>query len=300
MTAFFCDTYSSIVSRYALIDRLRLYSLCRWLTRESANLLLPIHYKRTSSRPEYRLSPCAKSTGRVVVSISTFPARLDKLWLTLESLLRQTVKPDRIVVWMSSEQVASIDSLPLSLRRMQERGVELMLRPGDYRSHRKYYYLLTESPDDLLLTCDDDIFYHPRMIEQIMAAHSEHPADVIACYTHAIRRHADGSLHPYLQWHINAREGELFFGSGGGTLFPVGCFDPHVTDIELATRLCPTADDIWLNTMVRLRGTTIRHADFYQQVLPVLNRRTENLSTNNMRTSNDVQLAAIHDYFHIQ
>lgn len=294
MTGFFTYRYSRLVHEDNWREKYRINSLRRWLLRLSANAVLPIWYRLVDSP---RTLPALSPHSPVLVSISSFAARANWLWITLESLLRQTVRPDRIVVWLPQSQFPTMEHVPASLRRMQARGVEIQLVEHDYCSHKKYYYPLLNSPESLLITADDDIIYDPHMVEKLLEAHAAHPDDVIACYTHGIRRDQRGQLLPYNQWQNNVHEGDLFFGSGGGTLFPPGSLDPRVTDIHLAMQLCPRADDIWLNAMMRLHGTTLRHADIHVQVLPVLNRRTETLASTNMIYGNDQQISAVQTYF---
>ena len=45
----------------------------------------------------------------------------------------------------------------------------------------------------------------------------------------------------------------LFFGSGGGTLFDTAVVS-EMDSIETIMELCPTADDIYLNALVRISG----------------------------------------------
>ena len=48
----------------------------------------------------------------------------------------------------------------------------------------------------------------------------------------------------------------FFFGSGG-MLFCPALLTPMLTNIELALDLCPCADDVWLNALVRFSEQNI-------------------------------------------
>lgn len=293
----FCDIYSSIRDQHAWLTRVRFYSLLRWLTRQTANLILPCAWRICQNNKHLNDT----RHPRIIVSLTTFPARINKIYLVIESLLRQSVLPDKIILWLSEEQYCSLDELPHSLLRLQNHGLEIRIVEGDRRSHKKYLYTLIEHPEDILVTVDDDIIYRSTMLEELMAQHRLFPDAIIAQYTHNMLYEADGSLKAYNRWVNNAAQGDyLFFGSGGGTLFPPKSLHKDVTDVETAMRVCPAADDIWLNAMARLAKTPIIHSDRYTVVLPVLNRLAQPLSADNMTNGNDVQLRKIIDYCNVQ
>lgn len=296
MTDFFCNIYSSIQDKNAFLKQIRFYSVLRVLTRWSANLMLPIYYLCTRRNSRYALNTSDK-TDPVIVSLTSFPARINKVWIVIECILRQTVQPDRIILWLSKEQFKDTTSLPDRLVQLQARGLDIRLMDGDIRSHKKYTHALQQYPEACLIMVDDDFFYRSTLIEELMEQHSAHPKAVIAHYTHNMCYQADGTLMPYNTWEDNVLAGShLFFGSGGGTLVPSGAMHADVTNTTLATRLCPNADDIWLNAMTRLRKTPIVHTTHKDILLPVLQYRNITLFSTNETGGNDRQIKKVTDY----
>lgn len=87
---------------------------------------------------------------------------------------------------------------------------------------------------------------------------------------------------------------ELFFGSGGGTLFPVGLLYKDVLNKELFLKYCFYADDIWLNTMCYLSNTEIIIMDNSHILLPVINLRSSSLcELNQLNSMNDLQIEGL-------
>ena len=41
---------------------------------------------------------------KVVVSLTSYPKRIGTVWITIETLLRQNVKPDVIILWLAKSQ----------------------------------------------------------------------------------------------------------------------------------------------------------------------------------------------------
>ena len=213
---FFDKIYTSIKNRNALLSKSRFYSAQRLVVRTLANVVLPVYFRCTRRNPAYRLvAGRDKPGGRLIVSLTTFPARIGRVWLVVETLLRQTKKPDMVILWLSKEQFPTKEVLPRKLLDLQERGLRIELRDGNLRSHKKYYYALAEYPDDVLVTVDDDILYKSTMLKSLVNGSEKWTDCVIANYVHGMIW-KDGELCPYNDWISTVSPGEkndnLFFG----------------------------------------------------------------------------------------
>lgn len=299
MLDFFCHIYSSIRNIHPFLVRIRFYSLLRVLTRLTANCLLPAYFRLTRGNPRYRLPATEKKNG-VIVSFTSFPARIGNIWKVAECMLRQTRKPDRIVLWLSKQQFADIRSLPKSLLHLQERGLTIALRDNDYKSHKKYLYALQEYPDATVITIDDDVFYPTDIVERLLSAADSHPGCVIAHTAHQIRYDSNGKAFPYAEWEhyvTHSVHGTDVFQVGiGGVLYPPHSLHNDATDIQSATRYCQNGDDIWLYVMARLNGTTVAQSGFDNYPLPVYNSNSSALSLSNLYGGNDKQIGQIGKY----
>ena len=186
--------------------------------------------------------------------------------------------------------------------KLQERGLKIVLVDEDYRSHKKYYYVLKEYPNDFIITVDDDIFYSKHLIASLWKKHIEFPEAIICNYAFQIERNDDKSNAPYEKWKQievgTAPSSEIFFGSGGGTLFTPGSLHEDALKPELFLKLCLHADDIWLNTMVRLNNKKIAKADLLATILPLQYNDNSTLATINLiEGQNDKQLALVRDFY---
>lgn len=65
----------------------------------------------------------AKREIPIIVSLTSWERRLEKVYLSIESLLRQSIKPDYIFLWLSDK----IESIPDSLQKTKLRGVDIFL-----------------------------------------------------------------------------------------------------------------------------------------------------------------------------
>lgn len=292
----FCNIYTSIKNRNRFLGKIRFYSLLRWLTRRTANSILPVSFKIFPSKTKL----VANHQPQIIVSLTTFPARIDRLWLVIECIFRQTVLPDKIIIWLSNEQFKSIDVLPKSLLKYINRGLDIRFVEEDIRSHKKYAYTIQEYPDAMIITIDDDIFYPSYTLQRLIDTHSVYPKDIIANVAHQISYSPQGELLPYNKWRhnilLNNCADNIFQVGVGGVLYPPMSLHEDVKDIQTAIRLCPTGDDIWLYVMGRLKGTSIRSSKATFFPLPIHIRYAATLCANNLSGGNDKQIEQTIDY----
>lgn len=264
----------------------------RKIVRFGANRILP-RYLSKPHKIEGTIAP------NVIVSFTSFPVRINNVWQVVECMMRQTLKPSKIILWLSKEQFPNAEGIPETLKGRVGDMFEIRLVDGDIRSHKKYYYVAAEFPNSLIFLADDDIYYPTTILERTVNAYNLHPDAIICNYGYHIGYTDDGKIKPYNSWkkEFDYFEGnDLFFGSGGGTLICPASLHKELTNIQKAIELAPIADDIWLNAVVKLSGKKIVLLD-NGMVLPVYNRKNEKLATaNKSQSQNDVQLEAVTKY----
>ncbi|MGB7758024.1 MAG: FkbM family methyltransferase [Salinisphaera sp.] len=198
--------------------------------------------------------------GKVIISLTSYPARFATLHLTLLNLLTQTVAPDRVVLWIAHNDR---DALPESVTELAKQGLEIRYCE-DLRSYKKIIPALKAFPKAYIATADDDCYYPPTWLEELVGLAATHGKAIPAHRIHRIRLDEQGYPLPYKNWAWNfaesAEEHTLNFPTGiGGVLYPPGCFHPDVANPSLFEKLCPNADDIWLYWMARLGGYRFIH-----------------------------------------
>jgi hypothetical protein len=254
--------------------------------------VLPDRLARAGRRPTRHALP-----GALVVSLTSWPPRFPFLHRSLRSLLRQSVRPDRIVLWIAA---ADAPLLPAKVVRLAEAGVEIRTT-ADTGPFKKLLPSLEAFPDAFVATADDDVHYGPLWLETLVAGFLAAEEPAVVCHR-AHRPHVgpDGALAPYSQWERDIQDGAARRASGGivptgvgGILYPPGSLDPLVADSALATRVCPTCDDFWFFWMASRRGTPIRKVGgrFPYREWPGSQRRA--LHSGNLGGEYDRQLAAL-------
>lgn len=222
-----------------------------------------------------------KHKEEVIVSLTTFPARINKVWITIETIFQQKCKPDRIILWLAKEQFPEgIGGLPKRLQNQMGRGLEIRFC-DDLRSHKKYFYTMQENPSSVVITVDDDVFYPLDTIGNLKKMHKEHPDDVIA---HSAQEIGDDFFSVPSVWHsahfnhVNDVFGKCRILGLSGILYPPRALYKDVLNKELILKLCPWADDLWLTIMTYLNGRGISRFEFRSNPLDVVGSQRFNLS----------------------
>lgn len=264
----------------------------RRFIRKTANRHLPFYFQRHGPLMHEKIEG-------LVVSFTSFPARIDKVWLVVESLKRQTVLPEKIILWLSRKQFPSQSDIPTNLQSLVDSLFEIRFVEEDIRSHKKYYYVLTEFKDKTFITCDDDVFYDPKMIQRLVDTSRHYPGCIIANHTSQILFDVNGDVLPYRQFSgfVKPYSSTNLIQIGiGGVLYPANSLHGLTIRKDLFMELAPMADDLWLNAMARLNGTRIVQSSKDMLTLPIIDESPSLSEVNNGANKNDLQLSQIREY----
>ena len=296
---FFHKLYNSTyLIRSKFLNKIKIPAIFRLLILQSANILIPLVFSTQKNNIEFSLRTNRNNDTDFIVSLTSFPKRIGKVHLVIESILRQSYKPSRVILWLSKEQFPSLDLLPVNLLNLKERGLEIILTEGDLRSYKKYFFLLKQQPDAGFIIIDDDVFYQSLLLENLINTHKQYPKSVCANRCAII----DPSLN-YSNWtglkgkNIEERHDLLPTGCGG-VLYPTGCLHSDVLNDSLFTSICADADDIWLNTCAFLKGSSIVYTGKNDYLLAVTSANNEHLHIKNVgESNNDKRIKSVREHY---
>ena len=236
----------------------------------------------------------------LVVSLTSFPARMKFVWRAIESIFLQETKPARVVLVLSREEFPD-EVLPQAVEMQCDRGLEILWTAANTRAYKKLLPTQAAYPKAHIVTIDDDVVYHPWLLTRLLEASRRNPAAVIGCRGRLVRASAR-QLAPYTFWPMagpdSPRERIVLTGVGGILYPPQSLAARALQDIGLAGSLCPTADDFWFWACARLvralplcLGESSYHS-FYDA------EQTDSLfSINGEGGMNDAQFQRLCDHF---
>lgn len=241
---------------------------------------------------------------KITVSLTSFPARLENVWIVIECIFRQTYKVDRIVLWL--DENLKDHRLPPTLVAQMDRGLEVRY-VEDLRAHTKYYYALQEFKDDIVITVDDDCYYPVDTVENLMAIHQEYPQSIAANRIHGIVVNNNNEVVDYKNWSHNykpendSKLDHLLTGVSG-VLYPPSIFNDNLFKREVLLDICKYADDVWLSLHARAAGISIKtNSRFNKDFISISKSFKVRLLNHNSKSGgNDVQVKAVLKYLNSQ
>jgi len=286
------DTYS-IKSR--LLNTLKVPAIIRLVVLNLANFVIPFVLRFSKSTS---LSSANNHADGPVVTLTSFPQRIGNIHLVIESLLRQSLLPSRIILWLSQEQFPSLADLPKNLLNLQSKGLEIYLTEGDLRSYKKYFFFLKENADCPFIIVDDDIFYPSYLLETLINSGKKHPGTVCANRCAEITKNKLYKEWPSVRGAALEPSFNLLPTGCGGVLYPAKSLHADALNKELFTDICKDADDIWLSCMAYLNKTKTVYTGKNEYLLSVNSFGNLHLHTGNVAGSNnDDRMKMVAEYY---
>lgn len=202
-----------------------------------------------NKRIDYGLNKTTERDKKIIISLTSYPPRYEALYCTLKSLMSQSVKPDKIILYLYKGDYNQLSSKILDLKKY---GLTINVVDEDLRSHKKYYYSFQEYKNELIITVDDDLIYSKNLVKKLYNAYKQHPSAIIAMRTHRILFNEKKEILPYQEWDyecrtiINSPSYFLIATTGAGTLFCPELFSDEVLKKNIFLNYAKTADDIWI------------------------------------------------------
>jgi len=200
---------------------------------------------------------------QVIVSMTSFPAAIPYAVRAVQSILENTVRPDKMVLYLTFSQFNESE-IPRELQELSDKNPVFEVRnyDEDIRSYRKLIPALKDFPNDIIVTVDDDVWYHKNMLRDLLDLHKQIPDSIIANRAKRIKMNA-----PYRKWKkyrwYSFLTKKLHFKfcniqtGVGGVLYPPHSLKSEMLDSNLFTKIAPTTDDIWFWAAAVANGTKI-------------------------------------------
>ena len=246
--------------------------------------------------PSPHPSPTMGEREKIIVSLTSFPARINIVVKTIKTLLTQTLKPDAVILWLAPEQFPNGEKdLPQELLNLKQYGLTIDWYK-DIRSYKKIIPTLKKYPNAVIITTDDDIYYAPDTLESLYKSYLEHRNEVHAHRCDWLKVVEEDAQTPpptplpqgageyacdaqlqkkVIKWektrelYLDRHRGVASFHNRltgyGAVLYPPNCFYKDVCDESLIKELIPTHDDIWLWAMATLNGYKTRLVKGYSE-----------------------------------
>lgn len=258
-----------------------------------------------------RLSPHRGKdiNDNVIVSMTSFPARIKNVWMVVDSICRQKMRPSSINLYLASEEFPNkVNDLPHILRRYEKYGLRIVWVPENLKPHKKYYYSFQEFPDKAVITIDDDIYYRDDMISRLWKISREEKKTICANRVTPILN-SKFELSKYNDWgkdqNVTPGMSYNYLAIGTcGVLYPPNVLrEKKVLEADSIIRNCLDADDLWLKCHEILNEIPVKTGPFYCQSIELLGSQSVSLNTSNcddtVMSGNDIQWGKLNEVYSV-
>lgn len=256
----------------------RIYYFSVWLDNKSIiKEKLPQNPLNTEKRDEI-----------ITVSLTSYPARIKFVHLAIKSLMLQTVKPDRIQLWLAEEQFPDKD-LPKELTKLQQYGLEICWT-NDLYGHKKYFYpVKNQKTNEVIITYDDDLIYSKKSIERLMKKHREFPKSLVCERGQTINKERldnPGKWKTISDMGVKEPTYSMNPSPGGGCLIPYGAFYKDAGNESVIRELAYKNDDLWYMFMCAQNGTRmIKTRKYHKPFSTIRGSQVEQMAFENVNNN---------------
>lgn len=227
----------------------------------------------------------------IIVSFTTWPAREIFVKDMLLSLSKQTVKPDKIICWLSNEEYNGI--IPDSLKECLKNNLltEVQFVNKNTYGHKRYN-IFKKYFNSYVILVDDDLYYPSTYIETMLTNAKKYPG-CVSCYYSRIDKYNNKNRKAYPKINQPSIYNRYFSGL---SIFPPNTFPLKSFEyIDIRDNYLQKCDDSWIYGWLLYNKTPINgiynyNKDFHKMEL----NNSQNMSLFN--TVNNKEISNVKQY----
>ncbi len=205
----------------------------------------------------------SKRKPRLMVSISTSSENINDVQYTIYSLLNQEVKPDKVILCLNKNEFPDEElDLPKNILRFKRNGLSIRFFEDEI-SFASIIPIITEYPNDIVVTANDNIFYPRNWLKTLYEENKRNENTIIGYNALTINVDAEGNVSDYSTWTTNDDSTPTFnnfLSCEDGILYPPNSLHEDVKNRKLFDKLCKS-EDIWYWAMSVLNNQKSKMID---------------------------------------
>jgi hypothetical protein len=137
---------------------------------------------------------------KIIVTLTSYPARIQYVSPVIDFFLNQTLKPDMIVLYLGYDKFPNREQdLPGDLLEQTKQGLSIHW-VKDIGVFTTLVPALIEFPDDIIINVDDDIKYDKKLVENLYASYKKNPQAIHTNTGHRIMFDHTDKIMLYKEW----------------------------------------------------------------------------------------------------
>ena len=245
-----------------------------------------------------------KPCNKCIVSLTSYPKRINTVPITILSLINNTYKNKEIYLYLSSDEFTNFEEdLPDTLIELKKyKNFHIKFVEGNLKPHKKYFYAMCDFPNLPIIILDDDVIYDKNLISVLMESFEQWPNCISCTRANFIMFNENKELRHYWSWPmnykslINTPSYRLLPTGVGGVLYPPNSVNKLAFNEIAINRLCLLGDDLWLKFMTLINDYQVVVPDYKFNNNLIPDSQDSSLASINVDHNNDVMISNIIDY----
>jgi len=216
-----------------------------------------VNYK-ISLLGDYKGVNDAKRENLLYVVLSSNYEQFKDLPKTIYSLLNQSLKPDKIVLYLNKEH-EDLVSLPYEITQFIKNGLEIQF-VEDIQAYTPIINAFKNFPEAIIVTAENNIYYSKGWLENLYLSYILNPDDIQVCRADKVEV-LNGKVKSITKSNDTIKERASysnFINNLYGVLFPPKCFGKEVLRQDVFMKYSPKNPQIWLWIMALVHKRKIR------------------------------------------
>lgn len=195
-----------------------------------------------------------KRETQIIISISSERENFKDLPKTIYSILNQSLKPDRLILWLDSEYEDKLN-LPYEITQFVKNGLEIRF-VDNMKLYSKTMYALKEFQEAVIVTAVENQYYPKNWLETFYLSYIANPEDILAMHALQVLRQDN-----ILRLEKNSVLGSSYaniFCERYGILYPPKCFSTELFRKDIYLKYSQYSQEAWLWVMALISNRKIR------------------------------------------
>lgn len=207
----------------------------------------------------------------IIVSIYSNLEQIEELPMTIYSLLNQTIKPDKIILWVD-ERLKDLNNLPYDITQFIKNGLEIEF-VRDLGCYTNKIYPIKKHPSAINVTAESGFYYRPNWLKILYLSYISHNNEIQVHNANLIKIDNKKIL-PFNTWeksNIESASYTNYINKIGGILFPPNCFSNEYLREDIFAKYASNNDELWCWIMALVHNKKIRIAKSHIKSIPHTN-----------------------------
>ena len=191
----------------------------------------------------------------IIISLAATRESFDTLPISIYSLLNQTLKPDKVILWLDKD-CEDLAYLPYNITKFIKNGLEIEF-VKDIGKYTKTIYAMKKYHNCIIVTADEDKYYNKNWLKKLYLSYITRPDDI-----HTYKALEVDINNPYEKWNeiIDNKKSSYnyMFATTASILYPPNCYNQEAFREDIFLKNAPTADNIWFWVMALIHNRKIK------------------------------------------